>query len=231
MTEPITYLFEKYGFIKTNISEIIFGQRYLAIMLKDGSIGVCATLGEEFFVSDKDLTDINPKNYYHRIILNAYFNAKFNNEKIDFKIGDITQAIDFTKKINIVMIGYFKPIVERFNKIGVKTHIFDLRNKEISIPVEFQKEYLKHCDAAIVSATTLFNNTFEAITNYSNGDIYILGPTTIMHDYLLKFNNVKMLFGSMFKKNDLDVLDVIRQNLGTRYFLKLGKKVYSSMGH
>ena len=49
-----------------------------------------------------------------------------------------------------------------------------------------------------------------------------------MHPYLYKFNNVKMLFGSVFYKNDSEVMSVIRKNLGTRYFLKLGKKVYNN---
>ena len=130
MIEPISYLYDKYGFKKTNISEIVFGERYLAIMLKNGNIGVCATLGEKFFVSDTELENINVEKYYHRIVLNAYFNAMFNDDQINFKIGDITQAVDFKKIKNIVMIGYFRPIVERFEKIGVKAHVFDLRNKK-----------------------------------------------------------------------------------------------------
>lgn len=227
--EPILYLYKEYGFEKSTISEIVFGHRYIAVLLNNGNIGVCATLGNDFIVSDNELSNLDTTNHNHRIILNAYYNAMFNNSLSEYKIGDITQAVDFKEMKNIVMIGYFRPVVERFNKMGINVHIFDLRDLEISIPMEQQKEYLNNCDAAIVSATTLFNNTFEQITKNSNGDIYILGPSTIMHPYLFEFNKVKLLFGSLFNKNDNAVLDIIRQNLGTRHFLKLGKKIYSQL--
>ncbi|MBN2893950.1 MAG: hypothetical protein JXL97_18925 [Bacteroidales bacterium] len=226
MIDPIRYLYENYSFEKSQIRELITGLRYLAVLLKNGEIGVCATLSNDFDLSLDDFDKPNLNDFRHRILLNAYYNAIFNTEKNDYKYGDITEIIDFKNIKDLVMIGYFRPVVEKFQKAGINVHIFDLKNKEVTVPMEFQKNYLKKCDAAIVTATTFYNNTFLDITENCSGDIYILGPSTIMHPYIFEFSNVKYLFGSLFERNDNRVLDIIGQDLGTRHFLKLGKKVF-----
>lgn len=228
MLEPIQWLYNEYGFENSQISKLIIGQRYIAVMLNNGNIGVCATLKEDVKINFNVnyLPDLNSVS--DRIFLNAYFNALFNKENQNYGKGDVTQSVDFSKTKKLVMIGYFRPVVERLEKLNVKVNIFDLRDIEISIPMEEQKKYLNECDAAIVSATTIFNNTFNSIAKNCAGDIHILGPSTIMHPKMLEYRNVKSLFGSLFKKNDEGVLDIIRQNLGTRHFLKLGEKVFLS---
>ncbi|MEA3451167.1 MAG: DUF364 domain-containing protein, partial [Bacteroidota bacterium] len=131
---------------------------------------------------------------------------------------------NFKKYKKIVMLGNFRPIVEKMKKLDIKVDIFDLRDKEISLPINEQKKYLQQCDAAIVSATSVYNLTFSEIANNCNGEIFILGPSSTMNDYFFDFNNVKGIFGSVFNNNDSKVLEIIKNNLGTRHFLKLGKK-------
>lgn len=225
MIEPIKYFYEKTGFDFSEIKRIVSGERYFGIMLNSGYIGVCATLGKKVVITENDLQKIDLNNENHRILLNAYFNAKMNYENPDFILADMLDIIDFRKYKNIVMVGYFKPIVEKLDKFGIKPHIFDLRDKEISLPIEEQKKYLSQCDAAIVTATSLFNNTFAELNKNSSGEIFLLGPSALLSRYLFEFNKVKYVFGSIFNKNDENVLDIIENNLGTRHFLKIGQKV------
>jgi len=225
MIEPISYFYNKIGFDYSEIKRIVCGERYLALMLKNGQIGVCATFGEAFNVDENEFLSINLSNEKHRIVLNAYFNAKLNYENPDFIIADMMDIIDFKKYKNIVMIGYFRPIVEKLSKYSIKPHIFDLRDEKISISISKQKEYLIKSDATILTATSLFNNTFSEICEHSSGDVFILGPSSLLSRYLFDFNKVKYIFGSVFNKYDDTVLDIIQNNLGTRYFLKIGEKV------
>jgi len=225
MQEPLSYYYNKIGFDISKIKELICGERYLAIMLTTGEIGVCATLGKKFNITKKDLTNINLNDFTHRTILNAYYNAILNYRNTEFINGDMMNIVDFKSFNSVVMIGYFKPIVEKLSKINVKPHIFDLRDKQISISIEKQPEYLQNADAVILTATSLFNNTFADICKHSNGDIFVLGPSSLISPYLFKFNKVKYIFGSIFKPFDKEVLDIIGKDLGTRYFLKLGTKV------
>ncbi len=225
MLEPLEYYYGKVGFKKDLIAEIVCGKRYMAVMLKTGEIGVCATFGEKYEFTDWDFENFSLKNFKHRVLLNAYYNACFNYKNDNYENADLVDFIDFDNYKNIVMIGYFKPIVEKFCQRGIKTHIFDLRDTKVSLPMSEQKEYLQKCDLAIVTATTVFNKTFSGVCNNSNGDVFILGPSAFLNDYLFEFNNVKGIMGSVFNKFDSGVLDIIRQDLGTRHFLKLGKKV------
>jgi len=224
MQEPIEYFFNNYKYDKNHISEIITGSRYLAVKNQNGQIGVCATLGNIIEINNEILDNPNLKILSHRIFLTAYYNSILNYEKNNYSNGDLMEIINFTNYKKIAMVGYFRPIVEKMNKLNIKVDIFDLRDKEISLPINEQKKYLKQCDAAIVSATSVYNLTFSDIVNNCNGEIFILGPSSTMNDYLLNFNNVKAIFGSVFKNNDSKVLEIIKNNLGTRHFLKLGEK-------
>lgn len=225
MIEPIEYFYYKIGFDFSEIKRIVSGQRYLGVMLNNGQIGVCATFGNSYDVGSVKNSDIDLKKFEHRIILNAYYNAKLNYQNPDYIMADMLDIIDFKKFKNIVMIGYFRPIVEKLDKYSIKLNVFDLRDTEISLPISEQKKYLGQSDAVILTATSLFNDTYKDICKNSSGDIFVLGPSSLMSRYLFQFNNVKYIFGSVFAKFDENVLDIIENNLGTRYFLKIGEKV------
>jgi uncharacterized protein (DUF4213/DUF364 family) len=163
--------------------------------------------------------------YEHRIFLNAYYNALLNYDDSEFIDGDIFSLVDFGNYSDIVMIGYFKTLVEKFDNAGIKLNIFDLTFEELSLPNEKQPEYLQKSDVAIVTATTLFNKTFKNIYENCSGDIFLLGPSCILNNYMFKYKKIKGLFGVHFKKSDPDVIDIIGLNYGTKEFMKLGQKV------
>jgi uncharacterized protein (DUF4213/DUF364 family) len=225
MQEPLSYFYNKFGFDLDLISEISWGERYIAVMLEAGEIGVCATLGEKFQLTNDELENLQIQNYHHRIFLNAYYNALLNYTGQDFLTGDLLDVVNFKEFSNIVMVGYFRPVVEKLQKLNINVDIFDLRDKQISLPIEQMNDYLQNSDAVIASATTVYNNTFTEICKNSKGNIYILGPSALMNNYLFEFSNVKAIFGSRFKRFDQKVLSTIANNLGTRHFLKFGQKV------
>ncbi len=74
----------------------------------------------------------------------------------------------------------------------------------------------------------MFNGTFKVVTDSVSAhcDVFMLGPSTIMHDDMFKYTRVKALFGSVFKPHDKTVLNIIRAGGGTPEFSGHMQKVF-----
>lgn len=225
--EPLKKIFNKYKYNYSEIDQIIVGKRYCAIKLLNGNIGVCATLKKVYDFDLKELENPDVNNYNHRLFIAAYYNAKLNYEKYSEKSTDIIKNILNVKYKNIVMIGHFKPILQILEDNNVKVALFDYLNKDARVlPQDQQKSYLKNAQAVILSATSIYNNTFLEITENTsdNCDIFVLGPSSLMHSEIFDYKNIKASFGTIFKNNDQEILEMIRQGDGTRTFMKYATK-------
>ena len=229
MQEPLEYFFEKTGIDIQNIRDIVYGEKYVAVVLRNGKIGVCATLDNYINIDIQDLRFPDLKNIQHRIVLNAYFNATFNyNNQYDTTI-DIFNKIDFKKYNKIVMIGFFRSLVEKFENEKIDLKIFDkaVEDNKLTNMTEQLAEVAK-ADALILSSTSVFNNTFLDLVNATNEncDIYTLGPSTILNNEMFQYRNIKLLFGSVFEPNDVNTLKIIQNGGGTKQFLPFMDKVF-----
>jgi uncharacterized protein (DUF4213/DUF364 family) len=230
MEEPLKYLFKQHGFDMNGIKEVIIGEKYLAVLLKNGNMGVCAILKNQV---EDDFVKIEKPNLElisHRIFYTAWLNAVVNYKNDFSDQKDIFDLIHFSNYQKIVMIGYFKPVAEKLRNAEIEFSIFDLykQDKEI-VPLEMQREYVRGADAVILTATSIFNNTFRNIvcnTSPDACDIFVLGPSAVLSKDLMKYRNVKNVFGFIFPKDAENALNVIREGGGTRSFNKFGSKVY-----
>ncbi|MEZ5196695.1 MAG: DUF364 domain-containing protein [Bacteroidales bacterium] len=228
MTEPLQSFYQKYSFDENCISKFVTGEKYTSVMLNNGNIGVCANLGKAIDINFNGYFKLDLTNISHRILYNAYMNALVNNE-CEFSVSaDIFDTIDFSRYNNIVMIGYFKPVVEKFKQASLELKIFDLTHQNAEItPTIYKQESIHNADAVLLSATTIVNNTFTNLSKQTSDqcDIFLLGPSSILHTDILKYKNIKSIFGTTFRKNDIRVLNSIEQGNGTRHFQKYGRKV------
>jgi len=231
MIEPLSLLYKSYSFEPDDIKCIINGKMYFAVLLKNGNIGVCSTLNKVYDSNNVDITNINLSNTEHRIILNAYYNAQLNYLNSYKTDSDIFAKIKFKKYSNIVMTGYFGPLVRKFENEKIKLNIFDKQVENSSIiDIKHQREYLSNADVLILSATTIFNKTFcEQINNTNNNcDIFLLGPSSIMCKEIINYPRIKTIFGTIFEKNDQRVLEQIKLGGGTKTFSPFSRKVFFS---
>lgn len=229
--EPLTMFCNTAGFDPSMIMRYEIGEKYVGIMLMNGHIGVCATLGEK--VTDNCLKTGEPALDLpgDRIILNAWFNSLFNYDIEKTGKGDIFNYTRFTKYKNIVMIGNFDSLVRKFREKGINANIFDkLSDVDYLVPMGKQSVYLAEADCVILTGTTISNGTFLGITNSTPDkcDILLLGPSNILHNTIFLYRNIKVVFGSRFEAFDHSVLDIIRNGYGTKSFLKDINKVYIS---
>ena len=229
MKEPLEYFFEKYGIDLQNIKHIVCGEKYVAVVLKNGNIGVCATLNNYINIETRDLRIPDLKNIQHRIVLTAYFNASFNYANYYDTSIDIFNKIDFKKYKNIVMIGYFQSLAEKFKIQQIPLTIFDKEIKDTEITdMSLQLNMVSQADALVLTSTSVFNNTFLELVNATKKDcdVFTLGPSTIMHNEMFLYRNVKLLFGSVFDPNDILTLKIIQSGGGTKQFRLYMKKVF-----
>ncbi len=229
MKEPLTYFFEKYGIDLQSIKDIICGEKYVAVILKNGQVGVCATLNHYVNVDIRELRFPDLNKISHRIVLNAYFNAVCNYQnRYDHKL-DIFDKIDFKQYKKIVMVGFFRSLVDKFEKEKIKLTIFDkMEQDEKLTDMSKQLSEISEADALILSSTTVFNNTFLELINSTKDtcDIYTLGPSTILSKEMFQYKNTKVLFGSVFELNDVNTLKIIQHGGGTKQFMPFMDKVF-----
>lgn len=228
MPEPLLHFNKKIPFEPNNIQQLTIGEKYVGIMLKNGNIGVCSTL--QAIISDGDADFVTPdlNIISHRIIYNAYLNASVNYSTKTEDEKDIFDHIDFSKRKRIVMVGFFKPLVKKFQESGIELDIFDRIGKDnILHDYNKMKEYLANAGTVILTSTTIFNGTFSSVLKNinSNCDVFLLGPSSILHPDMLKYSGIKKIYGARFEKYDTRILDLIGDGKGTRTFLPYGIKV------
>jgi uncharacterized protein (DUF4213/DUF364 family) len=228
LNEPLKHFVDKHGVDLAKIEKIVCGQRYSAVLLKNGNIGVCANLLQHINLTGEDMRKPDLSDTGHRIILNAYFNSLLNYAERYEKNLDIFEAVDFNHYSNIVMVGLFKPLLKKFNKSGIAIHVFDkIKESRQLEPINQEMAYIRKADALILTATSIFNGTFMDIVDHSceKCDIFLLGPSAIMDRDMFRYKNIKGIFGAVFESGDERVLDTIKQGFGTKKFIQYGRKV------
>jgi uncharacterized protein (DUF4213/DUF364 family) len=228
MKEPLEHFYSIVGFDSSTIREIVPGEKYVSIMLKNGRMGVCSTL--RLSVTKKDTRFSSPDLAYvpHRIVYNAYLNATLNYSVSPENQKDIFDHIDFSRKESVVMVGNFRPLVHKFRENGFPLSVFDrIEDDPALLPYERISEYLATAKTVILTSTTLFNNTFTGIMEQTHEDctVFMLGPSSILHHDLKKYKNISGIYGMLFGLFDFRVSGVIRAGHGTQSFLKYAKKV------
>jgi len=229
--EPITFFLGKDKFDAKRVARYEIGEKYIGIMLDNGNIGVCAILEHEVKPSILISGEPDPDSMNDRIILNAYYNALHNYTETMCGSGDIFDSAGFSKYHEIVMIGGFGSLLEKFSQRGTRIKVFDrLSDEDFLIPMRRQPEILSEADCVILTGTTINNNTFTEIISHTPEvcDIFLLGPSNILSREMFNYRNIKVVFGSRFSNGDQEVLDIIREGHGTKGFLKNLNKVYLS---
>lgn len=226
MIDPLEKHQKKHAFDSKKVAEIFFGLKYTGILLTNGNIGVCANLDYQMNLEVVDWGNLNDHGF--RIIYHAYLNALHNYDGPYSHQGDIFELIDFKAYKNIVMVGHFVPLAARFEKENIPVHIFDKAKHSPELkPIQALHTYLAKADSVILTSTSIANNSFLPVIQSCAPDskVFLLGPSSFMHKSLYEFRQIKAIFGVLFKKNDQEIINIIKNNGGTRDFLPRAQKV------
>ena len=228
ISDPLLFFIKKYNIDLISVNNFILGKKYAAVISEKGNIGLAANLFNVKEFDVRNTKSFDTENYTHRLFLLAYFNSIINYQKQAYLNDDIFNLVDFKSYPEIVMIGYSKPMVKKLNNLRINPVIFDKSSdNEIVTPQRKLPEYLKSANSLILTGTSIINNTFSDIIEQvsENCDVYLIGPSVPLTTDLFEISQIKGIFGTVFNKNDKNVIDVILRNEGTNCLKKYGTKV------
>jgi len=131
--------------------------------------------------------------------------------------SDALALMKLSSRDHVAMVGLFSPLVPRIEKSGAKLTILE-NNKVRPHSVNFKNrgDILKTCTVAIITATSILNNTLETILNDLENPrwVSIIGPSTPVCRDIFAGTPVTHLGGSVVLDRP-KVLQIVSEGGGT----------------
>lgn len=141
--------------------------------------------------------------------------------------GDVLDQLALGPEDTVGMVGYFGPLVPEVRRRAKRLYIFERVDEPQGdlLPQEQAVEILPSCRVAIISATTLINQTLEPLLAACTGcrEVVLLGPSTPLCPEVFAGTPVTMLSG-MVVRDVGSLLQVVAEAGGTRQFSRLVDK-------
>ncbi len=146
----------------------------------------------------------------------------------DSSNDDLVQLLDITSNDRVGMVGDITPIFNRIQKHAKECIVFDEGKSDWEgiADTSLEKDMLPRCDVALLSATTLLNNTFESVLSMVAGarEICVIGPSAPLLPDVFKKRGVTLLSGRRFLDADR-LLRIVSEAGGTKCFGPISLKV------
>lgn len=213
------------------IADVRVGIGYTAVLLDNGYCGLtftfrselgpqCAQIEEAGLLIGKPCEELlewaMDINLVKSSIGLAVINGLLQKELKGYATGDALSGIDIRQGDIIGVIGYYKPIIDKFTAKSSKLYIFERHiTGEGILPDWAEDIHLPECDVVIISGTTLLNKTADHILEKSKNarEIVIMGPTTSLSPVVFKESGVNILAGVRVV-DPLKVLHIVSQGGG-----------------
>lgn len=131
--------------------------------------------------------------------------------------SDTLALMDLSSKDHVAMVGLFRPLVNRIEQTGAKLTIIE-QDKALPNVLSFQSRgnILKTCNVAVITATSILNNTLETILNDLENPrwVSIIGPSTPVCRDIFAGTAVTHLGGSVVLDRS-KVLQIVSEGGGT----------------
>lgn len=198
------------------------GQSGIAAVLPDTTPRSCTVLKEAGTYAGSAAVDVlkylvDGGNALHRAIGLATANALVVLPKDKTEDREATTYFNLKPGEKVAMVGLFSPLVERIRATGAMLTIIEKNPERIGLlSTEDRKQALQDCDVAIITATTLLNNTFgEIITALCSPRLVaLMGPSTPLLPDIFQDTPVTHLGGAVVA-DSARVLQVISEGGGT----------------
>ncbi len=226
------------------VEQICMGIGYTAVVTSDGDIGVAYTYFDaksgcclvqnyqdfEGRPAGELLALIQHPDPLERSMALALINA-LNRSRAERLPDDkqntlLYDALDIRAGRKVSMVGYIKPTAGALETMGAQVDVID-EFRQMGDKDRFLHNLETWADAALITSTTILNNTIESILDRvgENVRVALLGPSTPMVAEAFEHRPmVKALAGIVSDRVD-PVLKTVRHGLGTRYLHRHSRKV------
>ncbi|MEN6431533.1 MAG: DUF364 domain-containing protein [Smithella sp.] len=215
------------------IADLRIGLGYTGVRLDNGCTGIAAVLfdalphgctvmpaaGSFAGSSAADLLQylVDGKNPLEIAIGLAVANALIKAPADCADNNEATTYLNLKSGEKVAMVGLFAPLVERIRSTGATLTIVEKNPQRLELLSEEDKlKALKDCNVAIITATTLLNNTFEETVSYLGKprSVALLGPSTPLLPEIFRGSPVTHLGGAAVA-DSAKVLQIISEGGGT----------------
>ena len=215
------------------IADLRIGLSYVGIKLDNGFAGLAAVLpgcsargctvlkeagtyvGSAASETLKYL--VNAKDTLRRAIGMATANALVLPESGKTEDREATTYLNLQPGEKVAMVGLFAPLVERIRSTGAILTVVEKNPERLEVlSAEEKQKALKDCDVAIITATTLLNNTFEETIGLLGRprSVVLMGPSTPLVPDIFHDTPVTHLGGSIVA-DAAKALQIISEGGGT----------------
>lgn len=215
------------------VEEVRFGLSYVGVKLDDQRMGLAALLLHELphgcsvypeagtLAGAKAATFLNnlveKRNPLEKALglatANAILHAEFGADE-----QDSLSIMKLTPKDRVTMVGLFTPMVPKVEVTGAKLSIIERDASRMAVlGKEESDRILKDCTVAIITATTLLNDTLEEVLNSLGNPrhVAVLGPSTPLCPEIFHDTPVTHLGGAVVR-DTARIMQIISEGGGTQ---------------
>jgi len=222
--------------IVKKVAEVRVGLGYVAVALDKKCTGLAAVLRQDLefhcgvlakagTLSGTPASDllsylVNGRNSLERALGLATANAILSAEAPQEE-SDALDLMNLSSRDHVAMVGFFRPLVLRIEQTGAKLTVLEKQENRAlpHIPVlsfKSRGDIFKSCTVAIITATSILNNTLETILDDLENPrwVSILGPSTPVCRDIFAGTPVTHLGGSVVLDRK-KVMQIVSEGGGT----------------
>jgi uncharacterized protein len=229
---------------RIDVEVLSLGLGYTAAITSDGGIGIAytsfaekkscmvlnQTLDFEGRPAIKLLEKIKSDNSIERSMALALVNAL--NYQDALKLPEdknnqiLSEKFKIRKGTKVAMVGFFGPLVKRFEEKNAALEILD-ESRKLGQVEDFYKKLNAWAEVLLLTSTSILNNSTEEILTHVAGQVktVMLGPSTPMIARVFEHLPVHMLAGTVPLDKD-NILKAVRHGAGTPILHKFSRKCY-----
>ncbi len=137
-------------------------------------------------------------------VINALSQYIMENRPHDPRDGELNSfdEIKATEDDHVGMVGFFRPLVRKFNKMQIPLTIIEQKEELVTQgdgwEVSLDPTKLQRCNKVIITATTLMNNSLDDILRYCDPSAWklLVGPTAGILPEPLFHRGISLIGGS-----------------------------------
>jgi uncharacterized protein (DUF4213/DUF364 family) len=223
------------------ITDVRIGLSYIAVEFNEEKLGLSYSFTKELPITNCNISDMAgsiigkdaeyllSKIYSYDLLESALGIAAANailNINLPTEDMDILDTNRINVEDNVVMIGFFGPIISRL-KNNVKKLTICEKDKKLNVLPDYAAYFeLNSCDVAIISATTLVNKTIDGLMDRIKNahTVVVLGATTTMDREIFRDTPITHLCGVCITDTE-KVKQVTSQAGGTKALKPYTRKV------
>ena len=230
-----------------SVKDVRIGLGYTAVQLENGQTGVAFTFHEGMTrgyaifkglhpLSERDALELlallDSTDKIEMAVALATANALSNTIQEDLREGDIMEYLNIAPDDMVGMVGYFAPMIPRLKKKTSSIMIFEKIKKREGdlLPEEDAIRLLPQCQVAIITSTSILNNTIDNILNAARlcREVVLLGASTPLIPDAFAGTAVTFLSGIIITRPQ-EMLRIVSEGGGVRSFKNNVRKVNLSL--